>query len=257
MRVAILLYGIVCYVLFLVAFLYAMGFEANAFVPKGIDDGEPGPVVPSIIINVLLLSVFAVQHTIMARPAFKKWWTKIIPVAAERSTFVLAASLALILMYWQWRPMPEVVWDVSGNTAAAIVIWGVSLLGWGIVLYASFLIDHFDLFGLRQTYFYFAGKEYHHPPFAQPWLYRIVRNPLMLGFLIAFWATPTMTQGHLLFSMVVTGYIFFGIFVEERDIMKALGDDYIAYRERTSMIIPFLKFRKPRSIDPGATKNPT
>lgn len=253
MRIAVLLYGIICYVLFLGIFLYAAGFTANLLVPKGIDSGEPREILPSIVINVLLLSVFAVQHTIMARPAFKAWFTKFIPKPAERSTFVLMTNFALGLTFWQWRPMPENIWDLSGTPALAYAVWGLCAFGWLLVLYSTFLINHFDLFGLRQVYLFFSGTEYTDAPFAEPWLYRVVRNPLMLGFLIAFWANPVMSQGHLVFSLVVTGYVFFGITVEERDLKNALGPDYIAYRNRTPMLIPFLKFGTGNTADTNST----
>ena len=242
MRAAVLLYGSICYVLFLGTFLYAIGFTTNFLVPKGIDAGEAGEVMSSVIINVLLLSVLEMPDSVMARPAFKAWFTTIIPAAAERSTFVLLTNFALCLMYWQWRPLTENVWDVSGTPALAYGIWGVCAFGWFVVLYSTFLINHFDLFGLRQVVLFFQGKDYSDAPFVQPWLYGIIRNPLMLGFIIAFWSTPTMSQGHLLFALVTTGYIFFGITVEERDLKDALGDDYINYRARTPMLIPFLKF---------------
>lgn len=243
MRIAVVLYGIVVYVMFLGTFLYVIGFLANVIVPKSIDSGEPGVLRTAVIINVLLLGLFAVQHTIMAREPFKVKITKLIPPAAKRSTFVLVTNLVLILLYWQWRPMPNIVWDVSGTPALAYAIWSICILGWITVLYSTFLINHFDLFGLRQVYLFFTGKEYIHAPFVQPWLYRQVRNPLMLGFLLAFWAAPTMSQGHLLFAAVVTGYILFGVTIEERDLQKFLGEDYIAFRKRTPMLIPFLKFR--------------
>ncbi len=249
MRVLVLLYGTVCYLGFLGVFLYVIGFTTNWLVPRGIDDGEPGVFINSVIVNVFLLSIFALQHTIMARPVFKKWVTKFIPTAAERSTFVLMTNAAFLLIFWQWRALPEIVWDVSGTPALSNVIWAVCAGGWLLVLYSTFLINHFDLFGLRQVVLFFTAKEYTDAPFAQPWLYKIIRNPLMLGFMIAFWATPTMSQGHLLFAVVVTCYIFFGMTVEERDLKDALGEDYIAYRARTPMLIPFLKFAR------GVTSN--
>jgi protein-S-isoprenylcysteine O-methyltransferase Ste14 len=192
-------------------------------------------------VNLLLLSLFAIQHTIMARPVFKVWFTKIVPEPAERPTFVLLASLILCLMYWQWRPMPEVIWQTD-NTALANGLIGMSLFGFLIVLYATFIINHFDLFGLRQVWLYFKGVEYTPVEFKINSLYKIVRNPLMTGFLIGFWFTPNLTQAHLLFAVVTTGYIFFGVFLEERDAAKALGKEYLEYRSKTPMLIPFLKF---------------
>ena len=237
-KTLIFIYGVVGYVAFLASFLYAMGFVNNLVVPKTISGGEAGDFLPSALINIGLLALFAVQHTIMARPAFKAKWTQIIPEPMERSTFVLAASLCLGLLYWQWQPMPEIIfWDLQNETVRGILI-GISVLGFGIVVYASFLINHFDLFGLRQVVLQYQGKEYTPIQFKATSLYRYVRNPLMLGFLIAFWSTPTMTQAHLLFAAVVTGYIFFGIFIEERDIAKQLGEEYEKYRSETNMIIP-------------------
>lgn len=236
-RTAFLLYGVVAYTIFLGTFLYAMGFVGNLVVPKSIDSGEPGPMGQSIIINVLLLSLFVVQHTIMARPEFKEWWTRMVPKPIERSTFVLATCAVLILMFWQWRPLPEMVWSVQ-NSAGRAILYGLFAAGWGLVLYSSLLINHFDLFGLRQVILYFRGTEYHHPGFVMPRLYRVVRNPLMLGFLIAFWSTPDMSRGHLLFAVLTTGYILMGIWFEERDLIKILGDEYRAYRARTPMLIP-------------------
>jgi len=221
-------------------FTYAIGFVGNLLVPKSIDSGEPGPLGFSILVNAVLLMVFVVQHTIMARPAFKREWTKIVPQPIERGTFVLAASLALMLIFWQWRPIPTLVWDIQ-QPIARTILWTLYLSGYGLVLFSSFLIDHFDLFGLRQVYFHFTGREYHHPPFIERSIYRRIRHPLMAGFLIAFWCTPTMSQGHLLFAVLSTGYIFFGIAVEERDLLQILGPDYRAYRERTPMILPLGK----------------
>jgi protein-S-isoprenylcysteine O-methyltransferase Ste14 len=236
-RAAALLYGVAAYALFLVAFLYAIGFLAGFGVPKAINDGPAGPAGTAVLVNVLLLGLFAVQHTIMARPAFKDWWTKFVPRPIERSTFVLAASGCLLLLFWLWRPLPGVVWRVD-NVAGRLLLVALSMAGWGLVLYSSFLIDHFDLFGLRQVVLHARRMEYHHHPFVERSLYRFIRHPLMAGFIIAFWATPDMTAGHLLFAGVSTAYILFGITIEERDLGKFLGDDYAAYRRRTPMLIP-------------------
>lgn len=237
------LYGVVCYLIFFVTFLYAIGFVTNLVVPKNIDSGEEGPLAMSILINVLILGLFALQHEIMARPAFKEVWTKIVPKPIERSTFVLLASLILDLLFWQWRPLTSVVWEVE-QSGLRMALTGLSFAGYGLVLYASVLINHFDLFGLRQVYLYLQGKEYTDVEFADPPLYRLVRNPLMLGFIIAFWATPSMTVGHLLFAAVTTAYIFIGIQLEERDLLNALGEDYRIYRENTSMLLPIPKRKK-------------
>ena len=198
----------------------------------------------AIIINSLLLGLFAVQHAVMARPWFKQRWTRIIPEPMERSTFVLAASLCLLLLYVFWQPMPQTIWHIEAPIARAILI-GLSLLGFGIVLYASFLIDHFDLFGLRQVVLHFRGQAYTQKAFMERSFYRFVRHPLMLGFLIAFWFTPTMTYGHLLFAVMTTLYIFVGIQMEERDLVRMHGDKYLGYRKRTSMVMPIPRGQRP------------
>jgi len=236
-RVLVFTYGLLVYAVFLVTILYAIGFVGNWVVPKSIDTGTPGPIGTAIAVNVLLLALFAIQHTIMARPAFKLRYARILPPPIERSTFVLAASLLLGLTFWQWRPMPTLVWQVE-TPVARVLLTGLCVLGWGIMFYSSFLIDHFDLFGLRQVFLYLRGKPYSHPPLKMVSLYRLVRHPLMLGLLLAFWFTPTMTQGHLLFAAVTTAYIFLGIQIEERDLLRFLGDDYRRYRSETSMIVP-------------------
>lgn len=243
-RVLILLFGLVSYGAFVVAIVYAVGFLANAAVPKGIDDGAVQPLVPSLIVNTLLLALFAVQHTIMARPGFKRWWTQFVPQPMERSIFVLAASLILILLFWQWRPLPTILWHVESATGRA-ALWTVFGLGFALVLYSSFLINHFDLFGLRQVVLHLKGRAYAPVDFQMPPLYRWLRHPLMLGFLLAFWMTPTMTIGHLLFAALSTAYIFIGIQFEERDLRRTLGENYEQYRRKTSMIIP----RRPKSPD--------
>lgn len=239
-RTLCFLYGSIVYVLFLGTFTYAALFIGGLWVPRTIDSGLTGAGAEAVFVNVALLGLFAIQHTIMARPAFKAQITKIIPKPIERATFVLATCICFLLLFWQWRAMPDVVWSVESH-GVKTAIWGVFVFGWLLVLYSTFLIDHFDLFGLRQVYMHLRGVTYTHPPFAQPRLYTIVRNPLMLGFVIAFWAIPTMTQGHLLFAAVASGYILVGIQLEERDLLAILGEDYRQYRACTPMLIPFLK----------------
>jgi len=242
-----MLYGIVAYLLFLVTILYAMAFVANLPVPKTIDSGLPGPFIPSLIINVLLLGLFAVQHSVMARPAFKRWWTRLVPPAVERTTFVLFASLALLLLYWQWRPMTDIIWSVT-NPLGAITLEATSWIGWAVVFASTFMINHFELFGLRQVLARLLRQELPQAKFKTPMLYKSVRHPIYLGFLIAFWATPTMTAGHLLFAIATTGYILIGIWLEERDLIALFGDQYRRYREQVSMLIP-LPGRKARADD--------
>jgi protein-S-isoprenylcysteine O-methyltransferase Ste14 len=239
-RLPALLYGLAAYVAFLVAILYAIGFLSNSVVPKSVDSGSPAQLGEAMIVNVLLLLVFAVQHTIMARPAFKAWWARLIPPPIERSTFVLVASLLLLLLFWQWRPLPETVWSVE-PTALRTFLWCICGLGWATVFYSSFLIDHFDLFGMRQVTLYFFGKENPSSQFVARSLYRWIRHPLMAGFILAFWATPDMSQGHIIFALVSTAYIFFGTVIEEHDLVQLLGEDYRRYRQQTPMLIPWTK----------------
>ncbi|MGE3110017.1 MAG: methanethiol S-methyltransferase [Phycisphaerales bacterium] len=234
---AALVYGLVAYGAFMATILYAIGFVGEWIVPKSIDSGEAGAVVPSLVINAALLALFVVQHTVMARPAFKRAWTRVIPRSIERSTFVLASCVCLGLLFWQWRPLPGVVWSVS-NPVAAGAITGVSILGWVTVFASSMLINHFDLFGLRQTWLRARGREYQPVGFRLVGLYRLVRHPLMVGFLLAFWATPTMSVGHLFFAVMTTGYILLGTWIEERDLIAEHGESYLAYRRGVRGFIP-------------------
>lgn len=239
-KIAAFLYGLAAYVVFFVTFLYAIGFVEGLIVPKGIDTGTVVPLAEALIVNVLLMSLFAMQHSMMARPAFKQWWTQYVPKPVERSTYVLFTCLALILLFWQWRPIPAVVWHVA-NPAAAYAIMALSFVGWLLVLTSTFLINHFELFGLHQVANNLAGRDMPPARFKTPVLYKVVRHPIYLGFIIAFWAAPTMTVGHLLFAAVTTAYIFVGIWLEERDLIALFGDEYRRYRQRVSMLVPWAK----------------
>lgn len=243
-KVIAFIYGVISYVIFLGAFLYAIAFVGDFAVTKTINTGVETPFTQAVLINLLLLSIFALQHSIMARPGFKKWWTKFVPHAVERSTYVLLSSLALILIYWQWRPLPDVVWEVQHETGA-ILLYSLFGLGWVIVLLSTFMINHFDLFGLKQVYENLKKIEPQPIPFKMNFLYSIVRHPIMLGFVIAFWATPVMTVGHLIFSVTTSLYILVAVkFLEERDLQKAFGKRYAEYQENVPMLIPFAKRRK-------------
>jgi protein-S-isoprenylcysteine O-methyltransferase Ste14 len=231
-------YGAVSYAIFLAVFLYAIGFVGDFAVPKTINSGEPGPLGAALVIDTLLLGLFAVQHSVMARPGFKRWWTRMVPRSVERSTYVLLASLALILLYWQWRPIPTIVWEI-GNPTLAMAVQALSFAGWMLVLVSTFVINHFELFGLQQVVTHMGGRAVAEPHFKTPSLYKVVRHPIYLGFIVAFWAAPVMTAGHLLFAAVTTAYILVGIFLEERDLVKLFGDDYRSYKERVAALIPF------------------
>jgi protein-S-isoprenylcysteine O-methyltransferase Ste14 len=232
-----LLYGIIAYLIFLGTFLYAVGFAGNIIVPKTIDSGVAGPMGQAILVNTLLLGLFAVQHSVMARPAFKRWWTRIVPKSMERSTYVLLASAVLILLFWLWEPIPQVVWSVS-DPIALTFIHAVFWLGWAILLLATFLINHFELFGLSQVFAALRRQPPAPTAFRAPLLYRFTRHPIYLGFLLSFWAAPVMTLGHLLFSLGSTGYILLGIFLEERDLVAQFGEQYRSYRRKVGMFWP-------------------
>jgi protein-S-isoprenylcysteine O-methyltransferase Ste14 len=237
-RIIGFLFGLVAYLVFLPTFLYAIGFVTGMVVPKTIDSGPVVPLAEALVVNILLMSLFAVQHSAMARKPFKQWWTQFVPVSVERSTYVLLTSLALILLFWQWRPIPTVVWEIT-NPQIATAVTALSLAGWLLVLFSTFLINHFELFGLRQVAINLAGRTMPEPRFKTPVLYKVVRHPIYLGFIIAFWAAPVMTVGHLLFAAVTTAYIFVGIFLEERDLIQLFGQEYKRYRAQVGMLVPF------------------
>lgn len=248
-------YGLLAYAFFLATFLYAIAFVANYPGLRSLDQGPGAPLVQALVVDLLLLAVFAVQHSVMARPAFKRWFTRFVPPALERSTFVLCASAALALLFWQWRPLPGVVWSLSGTTAGTVLL-AVSAIGWGTVLVSTFLINHFELFGLRQSFQGVLGLRDAAPRFRTPGLYRMVRHPIYLGFLLAFWGTPEMSIAHLVFAVMTTGYILVGIFLEERDLVAQFGETYVAYRRRVGMLWPRLR-RGPAAGAPDGERAPT
>jgi protein-S-isoprenylcysteine O-methyltransferase Ste14 len=250
-RIAFFLYGAICYVVFLGTFLYAVGFVANVYVPRSIDSGQAASPLRAVVVDAILLLVFALQHSVMARQGFKRVWTKIVPEPIERSTFVLFASLALILLFWNWQPIGGVVWEVR-DASARMALQGLSLAGWGIVLLSTFLINHFDLFGLRQVFLHLKGEEYTSLGFRRPLFYNYVRHPIYLGFIIAFWATPTMTIAHLVFALATTGYILVAIQLEERDLVRHHGARYEAYRHQVSMLVPRVTRGGEAAVDPDA-----
>jgi methanethiol S-methyltransferase len=254
---AALVYGLAAYAAFFVTFLYAIGFVGGVLVPKSIDTGVSGPLGPTLVVDAALLAVFAVQHSVMARPAFKSWWTRLVPRPIERSTYVLFATAALALLMWQWRPLPRTIWRLEDPIAVALV-QGVFWLGWAVLFISTFLISHFELFGLRQVIDRWRGRERGAMAFKTPAFYRVVRHPIYLGFLLAFWAAPDMSLGHLVFSIATTAYILIGIALEERDLVAAFGDPYRDYRQRVPMLLPLPRMqRASRSAkDPGADATP-
>jgi protein-S-isoprenylcysteine O-methyltransferase Ste14 len=239
-RLIALLYGFASYAIFLASILYAIGFVDGWIVPKDINGGMATPASKAVAIDIALMLLFALQHSIMARPSFKRWWTQYIPAAVERSTYVLLASATLLLLFWQWRPITAIVWQID-NPALAMAMTVLSVIGWAIVFSSTYLINHYELFGLQQVINNMSGAQPAAAAFRTPLYYQFVRHPIYLGFVIAFWATPVMTAGHLLFAAVTTAYIFVGIFFEERDLIDIFGDDYRRYRERVSMLIPWRK----------------
>jgi methanethiol S-methyltransferase len=246
-KVAFSVYAIVCYLIFFATFCYAIGFVSSLLVPKHIDSAPQNPLGYAFLVNAALLTLFAVQHSVMARPAFKRWWTKFVPEPIERSTYVLLASLCLIILFWYWQPMGGVVWEVKSESAA-IFLKALSLLGFGIVLVSTFLINHFDLFGLRQVWLFATDRKYEPLPFRTPFFYKYVRHPLYLGFMIAFWATPLMTGAHLFFAIMTTIYMLTAIQFEESDLVRHFGAKYVEYKRSAPMLIPFMKSSKGNNV---------
>jgi protein-S-isoprenylcysteine O-methyltransferase Ste14 len=238
-----LAYATAAYVLFLGAFLYSIGFVGDLLVPKTIDSGPRGPWIMALAVDAVLLGVFAVQHSVMARPTFKRWWTRIVPVGIERSTYVAASSLCLVLLFWQWRPLGATVWALNG--LASQIVFAVFVLGWLVVLASTFMLSHFELFGLTQAYSAFRDRTVETLPFHTPMLYGLVRHPIMLGFITAFWAAPVMTLGHLAFAIATTGYILIALQLEESDLIASFGSKYLDYRSRVPMLVPFTRWREP------------
>ena len=235
--IASVLYGLGAYAAGVAALLYLIGFSGNVLVPKPVDGGAAAPWAQALFVDLLLLGMFGVQHSVMARGAFKRWWTRLVPQPVERSTYLLATSLVLAVLFWQWRPIPApVVWHIEN--AAAQVLWGVFWLGWALVLASTFLINHFELFGLQQVFARLTGRAMPAPQFRTPLLYRYVRHPLYLGLLLSLWSAPVMSAGHLLFSAGLSGYILVGIWFEERDLVAQFGEQYRRYRRQVGMLVP-------------------
>ena len=239
-KILAVIYGLVGHLMFLLIFLYLICFLGNFdfLVPKTIDSGGAGPVGTALVVNILLWAIFGIQHSVMARPGFKRWWTKFVPKPVERSTYVLITNLLMILLFWQWRPMTSVVWEVE-NPIGVSILWALFFLGFGLVVMSSFLIDHSDLLGSRQVFSYALGRPYTPPGFKVVGFYKFVRHPLLLGWHIAFWSTPRMTTGHLVFAVATTVYMLSAIWFEERDLMKFHGDAYVDYKKKVSMIVPW------------------
>ena len=248
-------YGVFCHLLFFATFAYLLGFVGNVLVPKGIDSPPSGPVAEAVTIDLLLIAAFGLQHSIMARPAFKRIWTRVIPRPIERSTYVLASCLVTALLIWQWRAVDLVIWDVR-HPVARTMLWGLFASGWLLVPAVSMMIDHFDLLGTRQVWLHLRGREYTHLPFRTPMLYSRIRHPLYLGWGIAFWATPTMTLGHLLFAATMTAYMALAVIFEERDLVDHFGADYEEYRRRVPKILPRLSPSTPAAAPPPVAGHP-
>ena len=242
-RMSVFTYGVTCYLMFLGTFLYAVGFVGNFLVPKSLDSAPEMTFGRALLVNLGLLGLFALQHSLMARPAFKRWWTKLVPPPVERSTYVLFSSLALLLLFWQWQPMGGTIWHIE-NSTGRLLLYGLFTCGWLLVLVSTFLINHFDLFGLRQVYLYLRGKEYTSLQFATPGPYKLVRHPLYVGWFLAFWATPTMSAAHLVFALLTATYILIAIQLEERDLLAAHGEAYAEYRRQVPMLVPRFFARK-------------
>lgn len=249
-RIAFFVYGSLSYVLFLGTFLYAIGFIGNFGVPRTLDGVPSKPLGVAFLINAGLLTLFAVQHSVMARPRFKEWWTRMVPKPLERSTYVLFSSVALIFLFWEWQPLGGVVWSVE-DPIGRIILRVLFAFGWALVLLSTFLINHFDLFGLRQVWLYLIGRPYTALRFGTPGPYRLVRHPLYVGWLFAFWSTPTMTFAHLLFSVATTAYILVAIQLEERDLIREHGDSYESYRRSVPMLIPFTRRQRDSELNEG------